>query len=87
MEKAGPVSEIVKALAPINMQMFIPSCEMLATSSAAVPQKEFSVSPKKGQSKEAAEGNQHKLIGMHMLEMGLLSTSELIEILRVYESK
>ncbi|MGE3163735.1 MAG: UDP-glucose 4-epimerase GalE [Planctomycetota bacterium] len=32
-------------------------------------------------------GNQHKLIGMHMLEMGLLSTSQLIELLKYYEER
>ncbi len=39
------------------------------------------------QKREMEEGNQHKLIGMHMLEMGLLSTSQLIEILKYYEKK
>lgn len=40
--------------------------------------------------RQAAErdvGNQHKLIGMHMLEMGLLSTSQLIELLKYYEER
>ncbi|MCI0650943.1 MAG: UDP-glucose 4-epimerase GalE [Planctomycetes bacterium] len=37
------------------------------------------------QARELEDGNQHKLIGMHMLEMGLLSTSQLIEILKYYE--
>ena len=36
---------------------------------------------------EMRDGNQHKLIGMHMLEMGLLSTSHLIEILKYYEER
>ena len=39
------------------------------------------------QQHEMEEGLQHKLIGMHMLEMGLLSTSDLIEILKFYEEK
>ena len=39
------------------------------------------------QKREMEEGNQHKLIGMHMLEMGLLSTSQLIEILKYYEER
>ena len=39
------------------------------------------------QEKQMDDGNKHKLIGMHMLEMGLLSTSQLIEILRHYESR
>lgn len=37
------------------------------------------------QRKEAATGADHKMIGMHMLEMGILSTSQLIEILQHYE--
>ena len=39
------------------------------------------------QRREREAGNQHKLIGVHMLEMGLLSTSQLIEILRHYEGR
>lgn len=39
------------------------------------------------QAEELERGNEHKLLGMHMLEMGFLSTSELIEILRVYEQR
>ena len=36
---------------------------------------------------EMEVGHAHKLIGMHMLEMGLLSTSQLIEILKYYEDR
>ncbi len=39
------------------------------------------------QKREMEDGNQHKLIGMHMLEMGLLSTSQLIDILKYYEEQ
>ena len=39
------------------------------------------------QRKEAATGADHKMIGMHMLEMGILSTSQLIEILKHYEQR
>ncbi|MFQ5654767.1 MAG: UDP-glucose 4-epimerase GalE [Planctomycetota bacterium] len=39
------------------------------------------------QQEEMEQGHQHKLIGMHMLEMGLLSTSQLIEILKYYEDR
>lgn len=39
------------------------------------------------QASEMEQGNQHKLIGMHMLEMGLLSTSQLIELLKHYEER
>jgi UDP-glucose 4-epimerase len=39
------------------------------------------------QKEEMEIGHAHKLIGMHMLEMGLLSTSQLIEILKYYENR
>lgn len=39
------------------------------------------------QGQEREQGAQHKLIGMHMLEMGLLSTSQLIDILKYYEER
>lgn len=39
------------------------------------------------QQRESEDGRSHKLIGMHMLELGLLSTSQLIEILKKYESR
>jgi UDP-glucose 4-epimerase len=39
------------------------------------------------QKEEMEIGHAHKLIGMHMLEMGLLSTSQLIEILKYYEDR
>lgn len=39
------------------------------------------------QKEEMDIGHDHKLIGMHMLEMGLLSTSQLIEILKYYENR
>lgn len=39
------------------------------------------------QEREMQLGNQHKLIGMHMLEMGMLSISQLIEILKYYEER
>ncbi|MCA8960611.1 MAG: UDP-glucose 4-epimerase, partial [Planctomycetes bacterium] len=37
------------------------------------------------QAREEREGGGHKLIGLHMLEMGILSTSQLIDILKEYE--
>jgi len=37
------------------------------------------------QDRESQEGGEHKLIGLHMLELGILSTSQLIEILRTYD--
>ncbi len=37
------------------------------------------------QMRESQEGGEHKLIGLHMLELGILSTSQLISILRSYE--
>ena len=37
------------------------------------------------QDREIGEGGEHKLIGLHMLELGILSTSQLIAILRSYE--
>ncbi|MEM7168053.1 MAG: UDP-glucose 4-epimerase GalE [Planctomycetota bacterium] len=39
------------------------------------------------QGQERDQGNPHKLIGMHMLEMGILSTSQLIDILKYYEER
>ncbi|MEE8142779.1 MAG: UDP-glucose 4-epimerase GalE [Planctomycetota bacterium] len=39
------------------------------------------------QTQEMEQGTQHKLIGMHLLEMGLLSTSQLIEVLKYYEEQ
>lgn len=39
------------------------------------------------QTQESENGHRDKLIGLHMLEMGLLSTSQLIEILREYEEE
>lgn len=39
------------------------------------------------QATEADGSNRDKLIGLHMLELGLLSTSQLIEILREYEDE
>ena len=39
------------------------------------------------QTGEADVGHAHKLLGMHMLELGLLSTSQLIEILKYYENR
>lgn len=39
------------------------------------------------QKEEVDIGHAHKLLGMHMLEMGMLSTSQLIEILKYYENR
>jgi len=35
----------------------------------------------------AATGREHKLIGMIMLEAGMISSSDLIQVLRYYEQK
>ncbi len=39
------------------------------------------------QKTEGEIGHAHKLLGMHMLELGILSTSQLIEILKYYENR